>query len=64
MTKNLECGLRYLDGALLAFYSLKKLNSKHYSMLHDFIGLLENEITSWFLQDGAIAHTANYESSE
>jgi hypothetical protein len=38
------------------------VNSKRYfSMLHDFIGLLEeDEITySWFQQDGANAHTAN-----
>jgi hypothetical protein len=38
------------------------VNSKHYcSMLHDFIGLLEeNEITySWFQQDGTTVHTAN-----
>jgi hypothetical protein len=38
------------------------VNIKCYcSMLHDFIGLLEeDEITcSWFQQDGATAHTAN-----
>jgi hypothetical protein len=38
------------------------MNSKRYcSMLHDFIGLIEeDEITySWFQQDGATSHTAN-----
>jgi hypothetical protein len=38
------------------------VNSKRYcSMLHEFIGLLEeDDITySWFQQDGANAHTAN-----
>jgi hypothetical protein len=40
----------------------ERVNSKHYcSMLHDLIGLLEeNEITySWFQQDGTTVHTAN-----
>jgi hypothetical protein len=37
------------------------VNSERYcSMLHDFIGLLEeDEITYWFQQDGATTHTAN-----
>jgi hypothetical protein len=40
----------------------ESVNSKHYfSMLYDFIGLLEEDkITySWFQQHGATAHTAN-----
>jgi hypothetical protein len=57
MTRNLECGLRYPDGALLALYSLKK----QCSVLHGFIGLLEEDKISysWFQQDGGTAHTAN-----
>jgi hypothetical protein len=38
------------------------VNSKRYcSMLHDFIGLLEEDkiAYSWFQQDGATVHTAN-----
>jgi hypothetical protein len=63
MTRNLECWLRYPDGALLAsLFFEETVNSKRYcSMLHDFIGLLgEDEITyTWFQQYGATAHTAN-----
>jgi hypothetical protein len=37
------------------------VNSEHYcSILYDIIGLLEeDEIASWFQQDGCTAHTAN-----
>jgi hypothetical protein len=47
---------------LLALFFEETVNGKLYcSMLHDFIGLPEEDkITySWFQQDGATAHTAN-----
>lgn len=50
-TRKLECGLQYPDEALLVgpiFFEGTK-NSKHFcSVLHDFIGLLEEDEISYF----------------
>jgi hypothetical protein len=62
MTRNLECGLRYLDGALLALYSLKELCTVNVIVLAPWF-----HRPTWerryhllrFQHDGAAAHTAN-----